>query len=302
MEFEKIIENLKNADIKPTADCWEKIEQNLAAGVGASSSHTQPYKSAAKIAGTAAGKAAAIIVGTIAITTAVTFVTLKLNTTQDTIPNNEPTEVATITNATLSDTLLVDNQTNTDVDQTPEISVVHTPETTVITEKMQNASQQAQQVQPAKDSSHLPPLSQPVTQQITDNNLEKTVQPNTIPQTTDTKDNTEQPSVQETELPQITESDATEPTAEQDDLFLEIPNVITPNGDGINDVFVIKGLDKCEKFLLTIKNQSGRQVLNTRVYHNDWGSDIAEGTYFYSIFYEYNGKQQMRNGVITVVK
>ena len=40
----------------------------------------------------------------------------------------------------------------------------------------------------------------------------------------------------------------------QDDI-LNIPNVITPNGDGINDVFYIENIDKYPNSVLTILNR-----------------------------------------------
>lgn len=63
---------------------------------------------------------------------------------------------------------------------------------------------------------------------------------------------------------------------------LKIPNVITPNGDGFNDRFVIKGLELYPQNQLTIINRWGNHVYEKRNYANDWiGSGLAEGTYFY---------------------
>ena len=70
---------------------------------------------------------------------------------------------------------------------------------------------------------------------------------------------------------------------------LFIPNVITPNGDGINDYFVIseKGSDKpintyFQSSELIIFNRWGRKVLDSKNYQNDWnGGNLPDGTYFY---------------------
>ncbi|SIO50018.1 T9SS type B sorting domain-containing protein [Chitinophaga niabensis] len=63
---------------------------------------------------------------------------------------------------------------------------------------------------------------------------------------------------------------------------LKIPNVITPNGDGFNDRFVIKGLELYTQNQLTIINRWGNHVYEKRNYTNDWtGNGLAEGTYFY---------------------
>jgi gliding motility-associated-like protein len=55
------------------------------------------------------------------------------------------------------------------------------------------------------------------------------------------------------------------------------PNVITPNGDGKNDFFVI-GV-KLQS--IEIQNRWGQSMLKTVDYKNDWGKDIPVGTYYY---------------------
>jgi gliding motility-associated-like protein len=61
-----------------------------------------------------------------------------------------------------------------------------------------------------------------------------------------------------------------------------IPNVITPNGDGQNDVFQIQNLDLYPPASLTIYNRWGREELQTTSYANNWTPDEpADGVYFY---------------------
>ena len=61
-----------------------------------------------------------------------------------------------------------------------------------------------------------------------------------------------------------------------------IPNIFTPNGDGKNDLFVIKGLDSFPGSQLLIFNRWGNEVYRAGNYLNDWdGSGLAEGTYYY---------------------
>lgn len=71
-----------------------------------------------------------------------------------------------------------------------------------------------------------------------------------------------------------------------------IPNVITPNGDGSNDKFVVRGiLGKDNR--VQIWDRWGKEVLSTYNYRNNFGAnDLHDGTYFYKIKVldkEYNG-------------
>ncbi|RQO70311.1 hypothetical protein DBR43_20025 [Pedobacter sp. KBW06] len=71
-----------------------------------------------------------------------------------------------------------------------------------------------------------------------------------------------------------------------DDYKLEAGTLITPNGDGINDKFVIKNIDYYPKNTLRIFDQSGRVLFMRQSYANDWdgtvnGSPLLEGTYYY---------------------
>ena len=78
---------------------------------------------------------------------------------------------------------------------------------------------------------------------------------------------------------------------------LIIPNIFTPNGDGKNDVFEIKGLESYPGSQVLVYNRWGNQVYISDNYQNNWdGSNLAEGTYYYLL----NVKE--RNGQITVYK
>ncbi len=69
------------------------------------------------------------------------------------------------------------------------------------------------------------------------------------------------------------------------DIDLDFPNVITPNGDGINDNLVIaNGNDIPNK--IVVFNRWGKKVFEQTDYQNDWdGGDLSEGTYYYIFYY-----------------
>ncbi|WP_316745705.1 gliding motility-associated C-terminal domain-containing protein [Pedobacter gandavensis] len=63
-----------------------------------------------------------------------------------------------------------------------------------------------------------------------------------------------------------------------------IPNIITPNGDGSNDTFKVKGLENYPGTQVMIFNRWGNEVFRSDNYTNNWdGSQLNEGTYYYLI-------------------
>jgi gliding motility-associated-like protein len=62
----------------------------------------------------------------------------------------------------------------------------------------------------------------------------------------------------------------------------KIPNVFTPNEDGINDTFVITGIEQFPNSALTIWNRWGKVVYETSGYNNSWtAKDEADGIFYY---------------------
>ena len=63
---------------------------------------------------------------------------------------------------------------------------------------------------------------------------------------------------------------------------LKIPTLFTPNGDGKNDVFEIRGLQQYAENELVIINRWGNEVYRQKNYQNNWkGDGLNEGTYYY---------------------
>ncbi len=66
------------------------------------------------------------------------------------------------------------------------------------------------------------------------------------------------------------------------DTNISIPNIFTPNGDGVNDVFFIRNLPGDAALVVT--NRWGKEVFRSGTYQNDWnGGDVADGVYFYRL-------------------
>jgi len=63
-----------------------------------------------------------------------------------------------------------------------------------------------------------------------------------------------------------------------------VPNVITPNGDGKNEAFVIDNLEHSPPWRLRVFNRWGAPVYTANPYRNEWnGGNLPAGTYYYEL-------------------
>ncbi|MDB5286503.1 MAG: hypothetical protein JWR05_1452 [Mucilaginibacter sp.] len=81
-----------------------------------------------------------------------------------------------------------------------------------------------------------------------------------------------------------------------------IPNTITPNGDSVNDLWVIKELVGLPN-QLQIYNRLGATVYSAKNYDNTWngtykGKDLPAGIYYYTI----NFAKTVRSGYIAIIR
>jgi gliding motility-associated-like protein len=73
-------------------------------------------------------------------------------------------------------------------------------------------------------------------------------------------------------------------------LPLQIPNAFTPNGDGINDVWVIEGLESYPDATVLIYNRWGQKIYEKRGGFDYWdgvnlnGKDVTTSTFYYIIY------------------
>jgi gliding motility-associated-like protein len=65
---------------------------------------------------------------------------------------------------------------------------------------------------------------------------------------------------------------------------LKIPNIITPNADGENDLFEIKNLNLNEANQLHVFDRWGKAVFSSNNYQNQWDAkNVKDGVYYYSL-------------------
>ncbi|MFT7591079.1 MAG: gliding motility-associated-like protein [bacterium] len=83
-------------------------------------------------------------------------------------------------------------------------------------------------------------------------------------------------------------------------------NVITPDGNNENDVWVVRNLENYPNNQVTVFDRWGREVYGQAGYANDWGATnysghlLMDGTYYYVIEFPETGK--VMKGAITVVR
>lgn len=84
--------------------------------------------------------------------------------------------------------------------------------------------------------------------------------------------------------------------------ILEFSNVITPNGDGKNDYFVVQGIENYPGSKLYVVDRNGRTIFQSLNYQNNWnGKNVEEGTYFYLLIVN-DGKNSEKGGSLTILR
>jgi gliding motility-associated-like protein len=83
---------------------------------------------------------------------------------------------------------------------------------------------------------------------------------------------------------------------------LNVPDVITPNGDGLNDTLVIEGLENYDTNQLYIFDRWGNKVFEKQKYDNSFdANNLDEGTYFYVLELPFGTKTKYE-GTLTVIR
>lgn len=82
---------------------------------------------------------------------------------------------------------------------------------------------------------------------------------------------------------------------------IEMPTVITANGDGNNDNFLIHGLESYPDNTLIIFNRWGDQVYEMSNYDNQWdGDDLPAGNYY--VILNINNKEIVLTGFVEIIR
>lgn len=86
-------------------------------------------------------------------------------------------------------------------------------------------------------------------------------------------------------------------------------NAFTPNGDDINETWIIPGIESFQSSEVNVYNKWGQQVHLNSPYNNEFGwdgtqngSDLPSGTYFYVITVFNNCKEESLAGVVNIIR
>ncbi len=90
-----------------------------------------------------------------------------------------------------------------------------------------------------------------------------------------------------------------------DSYYIDYTNSITPNGDGLNDFFIIRNKFMFKECPLTIYNQAGDEVYSNNNYNNEWngtfsGKALPPDTYYFTIKCE--KEENSFTGAITLIR
>jgi gliding motility-associated-like protein len=310
--FDKNIQELLRSHTEPpSAKCWNKIETQLEAmqtpdvntNSNSSSSSSGNSSSFSQFVGTVTGKIVSSVAAIVTIGGVISLIIVN-STETDTVEQSETVTIQEEIQTNLlsnednvriieeaTDTLYTESRTENAVDKTLcmgehiDTIVYHEQESVSLT--------------------HMPHIS-PV------NPIHQTQTGNATNQEMASKiENKPEVITKEPEKEKISNNKDTHHAIEiekenvQDKLEppeFTIPNIFTPNGDYINDYFVIEDIAQfSETHLIVFRREDGKVVYEKTNYQNDWQAEnVRDGVYFYIFKYIYQGSQFMRNGSITV--
>ena len=82
---------------------------------------------------------------------------------------------------------------------------------------------------------------------------------------------------------------------------LIIPNTITPNGDGANDTWIIRGIETFANHTVQIYGRNGEMIYESTNYQNDWDGDGIPATTYYYLVDLGNGSETL-GGTLTILR
>ncbi|MCR4964736.1 MAG: gliding motility-associated C-terminal domain-containing protein [Bacteroidales bacterium] len=300
-----IKEILNNHEVTPSADCWQQLSQRLdqvmpqtgAESAAGSQAASEAGRNVARLAGAAKAK---LIVAVAGLTIGAGVIALTAVSLLKSSPDPDPSTATPVT-APVSDTTAIEITQETPYN--PNLS--KTSDVAVPQPKNQT------EYQPNKSSQSRAATEEVISQPVVTNPTPQIVTLNPKPLTPATPVAVTVPTTLPTPTQHITSAEEDPAVQEHADTYetpvtpqrMEIPNVFTPNGDGINDQFVIVGLEQCNKRILTVRDRTGRVIYHSDNYENEWdGGSWPDGTYFYQFTFGRQQVEETLKGSVTIIR
>ncbi len=91
----------------------------------------------------------------------------------------------------------------------------------------------------------------------------------------------------------------------ENDYIVHVMNLLTPNGDGFNDTWVIDGILFYPENNVAVYNRNGQLVYSKDAYDNQWTGtwkdvELPDGTYYYVL--TFGGSDKVYKGSVTVLR
>ena len=272
-----IKEILDNYNERPSEDVWSRLESRLDAEMPVRRSRNTVWKWAA------------IAVGIIAIGGGVAFGILRQSHHNEDLAATEITEQTVETQpqeAVVETQNVASSQTVTSSQEEESAVVVETRQGTSLQEKSPTV---AETRQTSSSQPEIPAKS--ATKEAPKTNVRQEVLP---PNSTLAKQLAADPVLRTLSDENV---DWTPPA------HLSIPNLFTPNGDGVNDKFVIEGLENYTSPRLVVRDKNNRIVYQSGSYQNSWdGGNCPDGGYNYEFTFLYNGIENQATGKVRIIR
>lgn len=84
-------------------------------------------------------------------------------------------------------------------------------------------------------------------------------------------------------------------------------NILTPNGDGDNDIWIIEDIKQYPENEILVFDRAGQQVFYSKNYQNNWdgkieGKTLNEGAYYFVIKITDGMKSEIKKGYLTIIQ
>ncbi|MFN3916348.1 MAG: gliding motility-associated C-terminal domain-containing protein [Flavobacteriales bacterium] len=91
----------------------------------------------------------------------------------------------------------------------------------------------------------------------------------------------------------------------ENDYFLIIHNLLTPNGDGFNDAWIIENIENYPENEVSIFNRQGQLIYRQQAYDNTWegtfnGKNLPDGAYYYVI--TFTDTDKIFKGAVNIIR